>query len=371
MVRAFAPVLDVIILAITTSISWLMPSLTRRDLLFGVTVAPNARALPAGRSIIGRYRIQVLGVALWFAVVLALLAIFTPDVWWLSGWLSLVVLAPVLLMSVPYLLAYRASRALHVAPQEGSAVAEPASSPEAELRPRRYADYIPLIWEALPLAIIAATATYLANSYAAAPAIIPVHFDIAGNPNAYAQKTIGSYLLLVWVQLGLEVLLTGMTLLIVGSKALPGRAENRFRRWWLRYLFGMKVLTLAFLGVLAVLVAETAQSGSAAPIARVLPFTLAYVFVLLVSAVVLAIRTGQGGSRLGSPAETAVDRIDDRYWKLGAIYVNPEDPSLFVEKRFGVGWTINFGNRWGVIAICMLLAVVILLPLVRSIVGMR
>jgi uncharacterized membrane protein len=371
MVRAFPIALDVIILAITTTISWLMPSLTRRDLLFGVTVAPNARALPAGGSIIRRYRIQVLGVALLFAVVLVLLAIFAPDAWWLSGWLSLLVLAPVLLMSVPYLLAYRASRALHVPPQEGSAVAEPASSPEAELRPRRYGDYIPLIWEALPLAIIAATATYLATSYAAAPAIIPVHFDIAGNPNAYAHKTIGSYFLLVWVQLGLEVLLTGMTLLIVGSKALPGRAENRFRRWWLRYLFGMKVLTLAYLGLLAVLVAEAAQTGSSAPIAPVLPFTLAYVFVLLVSAVVLTIRTGQGGSRLGSPAETAVDRIDDRYWKLGAFYVNPEDPSLFVEKRFGVGWTINLGNRWGVITIGMLLAVAILLPLVRNIVGMR
>jgi len=89
-----------------------------------------------------------------------------------------------------------------------------------------------LIWEALPLAIIAATAAYLATSYAAAPAIIPMHFDIAGNPNQYAPKTIGSYFLVVWVQLGLEVLLTGMTMLVVGSKALPGPAENRFRRWW-------------------------------------------------------------------------------------------------------------------------------------------
>jgi uncharacterized membrane protein len=371
MVRAFPIALDVIILAITATMSWLMPSLTRRDLLFGVTVPPNARALPAGRSIIRRYRIQVLAVALLFAVVLVLLAVLAPDAWWLSGWLSLVVLVPVLLMSVPYLLAYRASRALRVTPQEGDAVAGPASSPEADLRPRRYADYIPLVWEALPLAIIASTVTYLATSYAAAPAIIPVHFDIAGSPNAYAQKTIGSYFLLVWVQLGLEVLLTGMTLLIVGSKSLPGRAENRFRRLWLRYLFGMKVVTLAYLGVLAVLVAETAQTGSAAPIALVLPLTLVYVFILLLSAVVLAIRTGQGGSRLGSPAETAVDRIDDRYWKLGSIYVNPEDPSLFVEKRFGVGWTLNFGNRWGVIALCLLLAIAILLPVVRSIVGMR
>jgi uncharacterized membrane protein len=371
MIKAFPIALDVVIVVITATLSWLMPSLTRRDLLFGVTVGPNARALPAGRSIIRRYRLQVLGVVLLFLVVLALLALFAPDAWWISGWPSLVVLMPVLLMSVPYLLAYRASRALRVTPQEGSSAAEPVIASEAELRPRRYSDYVPLVWEALPLAIIAATAAYLAASYAAAPAIIPVHFDIAGQPNQYVQKTIGSYFLVVWVQLGLEVLLTGITMLVVGSKALPGRAENRFRRWWLRYLYGMKVVTLAYMGLLAVLVARTAQTGSTTPIAFVLPFTLAYVFVLLVSAVALAIRTGQGGSRLGSPAETAVDRIDDRYWKLGAIYVNSDDPSLFVEKRFGVGWTINFGNRWGVIGICMLLAAAILLPLVRGIMGMR
>jgi uncharacterized membrane protein len=35
---------------------------------------------------------------------------------------------------------------------------------------------------------------------------------------------------------------------------------------------------------------------------------------------------------------------DDRYWKLGAFYYNPEDPSIFVEKRFGIGWTLNFAR---------------------------
>ena len=29
---------------------------------------------------------------------------------------------------------------------------------------------------------------------------------------------------------------------------------------------------------------------------------------------------------------------------LGVFYVNRNDPSLFVEKRFGLGYTVNFGN---------------------------
>jgi uncharacterized membrane protein len=25
---------------------------------------------------------------------------------------------------------------------------------------------------------------------------------------------------------------------------------------------------------------------------------------------------------------------------------SPADPSIFVEKRMGIGWTLNFGNPW-------------------------
>jgi uncharacterized membrane protein len=39
-----------------------------------------------------------------------------------------------------------------------------------------------------------------------------------------------------------------------------------------------------------------------------------------------------------------VNREDDRFWKLGLIYLNREDPALMVTKRFGVGWTVNFAN---------------------------
>jgi Family of unknown function (DUF5808) len=40
------------------------------------------------------------------------------------------------------------------------------------------------------------------------------------------------------------------------------------------------------------------------------------------------------------------DRTPDRCWKAGIFYVNPADPALFVEKRHGIGYTLNFGNPW-------------------------
>jgi uncharacterized membrane protein len=41
---------------------------------------------------------------------------------------------------------------------------------------------------------------------------------------------------------------------------------------------------------------------------------------------------------------TNVFRDDERYWYGGLLYSNPDDPALFVEKRYGLGWTLNFGH---------------------------
>jgi len=36
----------------------------------------------------------------------------------------------------------------------------------------------------------------------------------------------------------------------------------------------------------------------------------------------------------------------DNCWRWGIFYVNPDDPALFVKKRYGLGHTLNFGKRW-------------------------
>jgi uncharacterized membrane protein len=73
--------------------------------------------------------------------------------------------------------------------------------------------------------------------------------------------------------------------------------------------------------------------------------------LLIATIFFLAYRAGQGGWRWGESPESAYadsppvgDRTRDECWKLGLFYVNRNDPALFVEKRFGIGWTVNFGN---------------------------
>jgi uncharacterized membrane protein len=52
----------------------------------------------------------------------------------------------------------------------------------------------------------------------------------------------------------------------------------------------------------------------------------------------------------------------DKYWKWVTFYVNAGDPALFVKKRYGVGYTLNFGNRWSWLLLGLIL-VAIILPL--------
>jgi len=65
-------------------------------------------------------------------------------------------------------------------------------------------------------------------------------------------------------------------------------------------------------------------------------------------------------------------RDDDRYWSAGFFYNNPDDPALFVPKRFGLGWTLNFGHpqsKWFIITVLVLMLVLVLLPLVVALLG--
>lgn len=46
---------------------------------------------------------------------------------------------------------------------------------------------------------------------------------------------------------------------------------------------------------------------------------------------------------------------DPANWKLGVFYYNRKDSRIFPPKRFGIGWTINFGNPLAIIVFIFLI----------------
>ena len=78
-------------------------------------------------------------------------------------------------------------------------------------------------------------------------------------------------------------------------------------------------------------------------------------------------RYGQGGALMeqGSADAPLTNGIaDNSHWVWGVFYVNKNDPSIMVEKRFGFGYTINFGNRWAVLLMVAFLVLILGLSLV-------
>jgi uncharacterized membrane protein len=55
----------------------------------------------------------------------------------------------------------------------------------------------------------------------------------------------------------------------------------------------------------------------------------------------------------------------DSAWR-GILYYNPDDRALFVPKRYGIGYTLNFANPWCWPVLAMILALVAL-PIILSI----
>ena len=64
---------------------------------------------------------------------------------------------------------------------------------------------------------------------------------------------------------------------------------------------------------------------------------------------------------------SSLDSTPDDCWKWGMFYSNPNDASILVEKRFGMGYTLNFGHwqSWVILGVTLIVPVVVTL-LVKS-----
>jgi uncharacterized membrane protein len=309
-------------------ILWLMPRLTRPDLYFAVTVPIGFRDEPAGKSILKRYRTELVLVSL-----IALL-IFIAGV----AWLGVVFASQGSLLEVfaGFIVFYLArKRTLPYA-------VSPTVVREAELR--GHDRVIPGGWIAAlgPFILLAVCAGYLW---------------------LHGGETHG---LTVYL-LSMSGLLVFMTLVLYGLACWvrPVYASGPERTRELRFRRTVSIIVLGSEYYLTLQASWVMFVPRHHPLVAAVTMPLALIFVLIV--VVVLVRFGQGGSRLigggkGSPISgpPVGDRTPDRCWKLGVFYFNPDDSAVFVEKRFGIGYSLNFARptTW------ILLALLLMAPLI-------
>ena len=197
-------------------------------------------------------------------------------------------------------------------------------------------------------------------------------------PDQITATSVASAFALVFVQVAMTVFLVGLMWVSFRFRpdldaAAPAASARQHRGFVVGTAKAVLILS-ALVDVSMLLIAWRMWGGG-----ERLPVGVVVLPILAGTAVVIgsAIRTGQGGSRLpagGEPcagrAETAeentgvVQRDDDRYSRAAGIYVNRDDPAMFVPKRLGVGWTVNFGNPKGL----ALFLAILLAPLVVTVV---
>ncbi|NGZ74193.1 DUF1648 domain-containing protein [Saccharibacillus alkalitolerans] len=324
-------------------------------MLIGVYVPQEERRLAQVSAIRRRY----VGLSLGGALLGTLLAFAG---WRLSGgsqgWTLALLLVPQALCAAAAWKICR-SRALALKSERGWKA--PSSSKRAAYigSPRPSArSGIPAWAYLLHAAAIALCAVLLAVNWDRIPDPVPMHFDASGTPDRYAPKTVGSVYMLTIVQTLLTALFVGIHLSLGRTRQNldPTDPEGSLRKRnkllrsnaWLMYLLSLVVVIMLGWG----------QARSTYGFEGRLPAAYGIVFLTFI---VLALLFFIVYLRRAGLEETGANRHrgEDRYWRGGLFYYNPEDPSFMSEKRFGMGWTLNFARplSWAALAAGLLIPI--------------
>jgi len=199
-------------------------------------------------------------------------------------------------------------------------------------------------------ALLSLAALVLAVAWGDLPPRWPVHWGVSGQVDGWASKTLlGVFGPLVvgaciWATIAIVTRLIAVTSPKIAEKTAVAMADAlQFVQIAVALIFAMLAVWLPF-------------GGSRSPLGVVL-------MALVISG------AGIVGAMLRfsklKPTLSDMALANDEGWNA-LYYRNAKDPRLWVPKRWGIGWTINFAHRlaWPMLLLCLspaLIAIVILL----------
>ncbi len=319
-----------------------LPQLTREDIFFAVTVPADFRRTALGQAILRGFRVEsgahaAIAVALILAgmaggrLTLAMAGMF----WQFAG------------LMIAFLRARRRVRPHAV---------EPATMREADLRPRTAQAAVPRLLQlsfSLPVLALGGLALYVRDHWDQIPQRFATHWSVTGAPDRWADRSIAGVYgglvtgALVCSVMGLAAYATLRWSRRIHATGPAAVQEDRFRTTVATVLLLAGALVAAMTGWVSLLPLRE-QPDVQPSVAGVLVAALA--FAVVVVTLLIRNRPGKVPATPGSPVG---DRTADRRWKAGLFYFDPADPALLIEKRFGIGYTLNFGHpsTWLLLAV--------------------
>ena len=204
------------------------------------------------------------------------------------------------------------------------------------------------ITAAVPLIWLLGLGAWVVVRWSQLPPLIPIHWDLRGFPDFWVRRTPSAVLSVMGTMGAICLAFIALAWLMLQQPPQTSRealaAERTFRRhtallivvsaWFIAFSPAFSLLPLPFgaFRVWMVLFAATLFTG---------------VIALVRSGV--RMRRGRNAARPGpqsSPPEAG-------FWR-GPFYFNRRSRSLFVRKRLGAGYTLNFANPWAWVVLAVL-----------------
>lgn len=329
---------DMVLLAVFL---WL-PVMNKERAFFGVRVDPVLYR-GDGRRTLHRYWLTLLGIFAFFEAVGFLLFVrFNNSL--LSTLASLGATAGAF-----------ASYSIYARTVYQHAIPSGATRFASSIQARSLRDYTSW-WLELTLAgITIATFAICAFYYPQIPAVMPVHWDIAGTPNGWEQKSLAAVFFLPALGLYLQMFFLVLKHDLAHARmTLPGEHTAEFLRAKERYLL-MNILLVDWariaVALLFLIISLLIISTTVNELSRFTPMVNIAIWVIL--AVMLGgfcyfiwrmkrindeLKAKFGESYVQRPA-------DEQHWLQGGLaYYNPDDTALVVEKLVGFGYTLNLAH---------------------------
>jgi uncharacterized membrane protein len=243
----------------------------------------------------------------------------------------------------------------------------------SELNLRTKDEMLPWVVYVVPMVITVGLMVFTLVNYNNLPDQIPTHWGPDGKPDSFTTKTYLSALTLPLVLLVMNAMFLGINELTrnSGIKLSAGNIKaSRVRQLRLRkYTSWLLFFISILISMLFTFLQFTTLYENSVSDLLIITTPLAFSALVLIGTVLMAIKVGKKDSDLDvevidEGTGEVINADDDQYWKGGLFYFNPEDPSIFVEKRFGVGWTLNFARPLGYLILVGPLLVIVIITLI-------
>lgn len=197
----------------------------------------------------------------------------------------------------------------------------------------------------IPVIITVLVGIYVLANYNSIPDVIPTHWGISGDADAFSDKSLSKILAFVCMMIGLEIVIYFSSIYSLKSRVkLSTISIDDSKKAHLHYLnmFGITFLILSIgCSILFIEILIATLNASNVNTLILWPSTSAIIVAAIYQTYIYY--------KSPNKSKNAVYSVDDddSLWIFGFLYNNPNDPSLFVNKRFGAGWTINIGTTKG------------------------